>query len=124
MKVILHKPEDLELRDFDLPGFDVESHDPQAHFSAMEMFATSMALCTYSVLAAYAEQIETSPEELRIGMRWSYVPEPFRIGNIDMDIHWPGLPESRIKAAQRAASHCTLHHTLEHPPTVVTTVTA
>ncbi len=38
-------------------------------------------------------------------------------------IHWPELPASRRAAAERAAGHCTLHHTLEHPPRVTTTVT-
>lgn len=122
MKVLLHSSEDLELTEFAEPGFEIEPLDPHANYSALQMFATSLALCTYSVLAGYAEQIDTGAQDISVRVRWSYAEEPFRIGYIDMDVRWPGLPESRVKAAKRAAAQCTLHNTLEHPPEVDTEV--
>ena len=120
MNVVLNTSEDLELTDFAQPDIRLVQKNPEAEYSAMQMFATSLGLCTYSVLYGYAENIDADPDDMSIRIRWDYVDNPFRIGHIDMDIRWPGLPESRLKAAQRAASHCTLHHTLEHPPKVVT----
>lgn len=120
MNVIMHQSEDIELTEFDEPGLHIEQHDPEAHFSAMQMFATSMGICTYSVLAGYAEQIDAVTKQLSVRMRWSYAEHPYRIGQIDMDIQWPELPPSRLKAAQRAATKCTLHNTLEQPPQVAT----
>ncbi len=122
MKVILHAKEDLEFRDFASPGLDIEPADPQAHFSALQMFATSLALCTYSVLAAYGEHIAVDAAGLRMRLRWSYAEDPYRIGDIAMDIHWPNVPKSRVKAAERAAAQCTLHNTLLHPPAVHTRI--
>lgn len=122
MRAILHSENDLEFRDFEDPDLQVDAQDPEAHFSALQMFATAMAVCTYSVLAAYAEQIEASTEGLAMHLSWDYAESPFRIGALDMAITWPQLPESRLKAAQRAAAQCTLHNTLEHPPPVKTEV--
>ena len=124
MKVVMHRSEDIELIEFDEPGLNIEQHDPEAHYSAMQMFATAMGLCTYSVLAGYAEQSNTPTEKLRVRMRWSYAEHPYRIGQIDMNIHWPELPPAKREAAQRAATKCTIHNTLEHPPEVATRVSS
>jgi uncharacterized OsmC-like protein len=120
MKVIMHHSEDLELARFDESGLNIEAHDPDAHFSALQMFATSMGLCTFSVLAGYAEQSDTPTENLSVRMRWRYAEHPYRIGNIDMEIHWPELPSAKREAAERAAAKCTLHNTLQHPPEIAT----
>jgi uncharacterized OsmC-like protein len=122
MKIIMHTEEHLEFKEFDQPGFDIEAHDPEAHYSALQMFATSLALCTFSVLVSYGETIDASTDNVSVRVRWSYVEHPFRIGHIDMDIRWPGVPPSRLRAARVAASHCTIHHTLEKPPEMVTEV--
>ena len=122
MKIHLHDGEDITFSDFDDPGFDIITDDPETHYSALQMFATSLALCTYSVLISYAEQIDTATHRLSIRVRWDYVEHPYRIGHIDMQLHWPELPESRLKAAERAASLCTLHNTLHNPPEIKTTV--
>lgn len=123
MNVIMHHSEDLELKQFDEPGLNIEQLDPEAHYSAMQMFATAMGLCTYSVLAGYAEQLDTPTEQMSLRMRWDYVEDPYRIGQFDMEIQWPELPSSKQNAAQRVASKCTLHNTLEHPPHLTTQVT-
>lgn len=124
MRIVLHAGEDLEFRQLDVPGLDIEPERPELRYSAMQMFATALALCTYSILASYGETIDTSVEGMSIRIRWSYTEKPFRIGHIDMDVQWPALPSSRVQAARLAASHCTLHHTLEHPPAIVTEVNA
>lgn len=120
MQVVVHAPEDLTLRDFDEPGFDLVYEDPTVEYSAMEMFATSMALCTYSMLVSYGEQIDAPMDNIGVRVRWDYVEDPFRIGAIDLAIDWPNLPPSRLEAAERAAAHCTIHNTLHHPPKVET----
>ncbi|MGI5861355.1 MAG: OsmC family protein [Myxococcales bacterium] len=123
MRILLNGEADLTVFELDSPGFEVEvAPGVHAHYSAMQRFAHSLALCTASVLVAYAEQIDAPTDSLAIRVRWEYVEPPFRIGRIDMQVYWPQLPESRLAAAQRAARHCTLHHTLERPPVVLTDV--
>ena len=125
MRILLHSEFDLTVSDFHSPDFDVgvDGH-AHVHFSALQMFATSLALCTASVLIGYGEQIEAETHGLSVRVRWELDEKPRRIRHIDMDIAWPGLPESRVAAAQRAAAHCTIHNTLHHPTHIDTRVTA
>lgn len=120
MRIRLHGEDDLTVEALLEPGFEVES-DPgiHAHFSAMEMFAASFALCSANVLMAYAEQTGDDPDDLSLRIRWSYLPNPLRIGAIELSVHWPSLPPGKRLAAERAAKQCTIHHTLEDPPNVV-----
>ncbi|MFA7097353.1 MAG: OsmC family protein [Gammaproteobacteria bacterium] len=122
MRIVLHAGEDLEFSQFEAPDLTLEPEHPRLRYGPMQMFATSLALCTYSVLAVYAETIDTPVEDLSMRVRWSYAQQPNRIDRIDMDIQWPALPPARLQAARLAASHCTLHHTLENPPAIATRV--
>jgi uncharacterized OsmC-like protein len=122
MKIIMHDEENLEFRQFNNPGLDIEPLAPDLQYSALQMFATSLAICTYSILTDYGEQANASTDNLSMSVKWAYSKDPMRVKNIDMDIHWPELPSSRLKAAQRVASFCTLHQTLETPPKIVTNV--
>ena len=49
MRIIMNSDEDLDITDFTQPGINIESNAPDSHYSALQMFATSLALCTYSV---------------------------------------------------------------------------
>lgn len=101
-------------------GLDIESVDPAVQFSPLHMLAGSLATCTLSVLAAWAQSARLPLDDLEIELAWEYVPDPYRVGNYEMMIRWPSLPEARRTAALRAARHCTVEHTLTHPPTIET----
>ena len=122
MRVIMNSDEDMDISDFNSPGINIETKNTDAHYSALQMFATSLALCTYSVLASYAEQINVSSDKIAVHLQWSYEKDPFRITYIEMDIDWAELPSTRLEAARHAAMMCTLHNTLAHPPEFVTRV--
>lgn len=122
MRITMNNEQDLIISEFTSPGINISSADTNTQYSALQMFATSMAICTYSVLTSYAEQLDISSDNISIHMHWSYVAAPFRIKHIDVDVKWPELPASRQEAAGRAAAHCTIHNTLAHPPKVVTRV--
>lgn len=114
MKIQLRSETEIALSHFHRDGFDVGPIDPQLQFGSMQLFMTSIGMCTFSVLASYGERLNTSAEEITIVMKWAYAERPYRIADIDMRIHWPQLPESRLDAATRAAHQCTLHNTLRH----------
>jgi uncharacterized OsmC-like protein len=125
MRVVLHAMEDLEVSGFAVPGLMVDPRGEGTHFSALEMFATALGLCTYSALASYGEQIAVDGSDISIRLRWRYSQStPLRIESIDMALRWPGLPASRRAAAERAAAQCTLHNTLAQPPAVTTVMEA
>jgi uncharacterized OsmC-like protein len=123
MRVFLHSETELTLSELHQPGVQLE-HAPDRHvpFSALQMFATSLGLCTGSVMLAYSRQLQVGVDGLQVHLRWKVVPDPLRVDDIEMDIRWPELPESRLKAAERAAKQCTIHNTLSHPPQLRTTV--
>lgn len=122
MQIQLHAETDIELSRLHEPDFDVSSDDPEQHFSATAMFATSLAMCTFAVLAAYGERAGAGVENLTMRLRWRYGEKPHRIEHVSMDVRWPELPESRLDAAMRAAATCTLHRTLEHSVEVDTMI--
>jgi len=123
MRVHLDSESDLTLSALPEAGFDVDVEPGvHAHYSALQMFATSFALCTASVLTEYADIVGAQSDDLSIRVRWSYADDPFRIDRIEMEVLWPSVPESRLKAAQRVATQCTLHHTFAQPPEVLTEV--
>ena len=121
MRIRLNGENDLTLSEFDSGEFEIVGAEG-LHFSALEMFASGFGLCTASVLMSYGEQIGVSTDQLAVRIRWRYAEDPHRIAAFDMDIHWPELPASRLKAAERAAALCTVHATFRHPPELSTRV--
>lgn len=103
-------------------GLAVESGDEHVHFSPLHMLAASLATCTLAVLVAWAEHAKLDLDGLAVDVEWDYVEEPYRVGEYRMEIRWPGLAEERRAAALRVARHCTVEHTLAHPPSIVTTI--
>lgn len=123
MKIQMHDESDLTLSKFDEPDFEVDVDEGvHAHYSALQMFATSLGLCTASVVETYGERFDTSADDLSIRLAWSYAEEPYRVDDIEMTIDWPSLPESRQEAVRRAAEKCTIHNTLHDPPEVDTRI--
>ena len=93
------------------------------NFGALQMLATSLALCTASVIQAYAERAHLDVYGFAVELRWEYAEKPYRVGRYEMTLHLPEhLPAARQRAIQRAAETCTVHHTLLHPPMIETTV--
>jgi uncharacterized OsmC-like protein len=123
MRIELRSDTSITLSAFHQPDFEIDAGSDEVHFSAIPMFATSLGLCTFSVIAEYARRFEADTSSIEVDVEWSYEEDPFRIGQISMDIRWPDLPEQRLQAVERAASHCTIHNTLEHPPQTETRVT-
>ena len=113
MKIKIRNATEMELSELHRQGFDILSDDQDTGFGSMQMFTASVALCTFSVLAAYGQRFDAGAEDIVIRLIWHYAERPYRIADIDMKIHWPSLPESRLDAATRAAHHCTLHNTLQ-----------
>ncbi len=95
-------------------GLEVSSADPEVQFSPLHMLAASLATCTVSVLAAWADAAGLGVEDLEIELSWAYVEDPYRVGHYDLVLHWPSLSKSRHCAATRVAAQCTVETTLRH----------
>ena len=100
-------------------GLSIEGDD----FGPLPMLATSLALCTASVIYAYAETAQLAVDGFAIEVRWDYADDPYRVGHFDLTLHLPeSVPASRHRAILRAADTCTVHQTLTHSPTIDTVV--
>lgn len=99
-------------------GLEVEAREPGLAFSPLHMLAASLATCTLAVVAQWGMRADLEIEDLEIGTRWDYVEDPYRVGSFEVVLEWPSLPENRRNAALHVAGHCTVEHTLTHPPMI------
>lgn len=111
MHIELHNDTDLTITRLDESALTVNVGD--GHYGGLQMLIVSLASCTYSTLASYAQRVEAGTEKMCFRMKWKFAEKPKRISSIDMDILWPELAEDRLDAAQRAAHMCTVHNTLK-----------
>jgi uncharacterized OsmC-like protein len=92
-------------------------------FGSLQMLATSLALCTASVLHDYATTAQFHLHDLAIDVRWRYAEHPYRAADYRMTLLiGPDVPPSRHRAILRAAEQCTVHNTLTHGARVETTL--
>jgi uncharacterized OsmC-like protein len=91
--------------------FEIASEGPV--ISPYHLLAASLASCTALTVASWALQAaQISSDALTVIVSWEMVSErPQRVGNMDMELRWPGLPPERIEAAERAADLCPVHAT-------------
>jgi putative redox protein len=118
MRLLLESESSLVLDEGAKPGLAIEPAGPDVQFSPFHMLAASLASCTYSVLYGWAVQADLEFEDLRLRVSWRFAEGPLRVGDLELTIDWPSLPQPRRPAAARAAELCTIHATLMHPPTI------
>lgn len=123
MRILLEGENALTL----LPAGDtltIESEDGEQAYSPFHMIGSALASCTFSVLHSWADYAGLQAADIRLHVAWEFGEDPHRLTNIRMNIEWPSLPDARRLAAERAASLCTVHAILTHPPKVETVVNA
>lgn len=100
----------------------VEADSAEMTYSPGHMLASSLAVCTYSILQSWATNADIPAADLAVEVGFEYVEKPHRIGKMEVALDWPSLPVDRRDAARRAAGLCPIHRTLHAPPEVVTVV--
>ena len=107
------------------PGpLTIEAPTAGTEYSPFHMLGSSLASCTFTVLASWAGHANIPFDDLVIDVRWTFAEKPHRVDAMALEFRWPSLPANRLAAAQRAAQLCTIHATLSHPPSVAITGTA
>jgi uncharacterized OsmC-like protein len=101
------------------PGpLTIEAQSVEQTYSPFHMLASSLAMCTFSVLYSWATHADLRADDLTIDVGWTFAEDPQRVAEISLTFDWPSLPERRLAAARRVAEMCTVHATLKHPPRV------
>jgi uncharacterized OsmC-like protein len=117
MKITLLSEDSIRLEG--TPGaMTIEAESADQMFSPFHMLGASLATCTFSVLASWASNFDIEPDDLVIDVSWAFADKPHRVGDMKLRFAWPSLPADRIDRAKRAATLCTVHATLHHPPTI------
>ena len=122
MNIHLVNQTELKLSRFNEDGFNISMNDESMRYSAIAMFVTSLARCTYAVLEHYATRMDITTENIVTNMTWDFIENPTRINQIGMAIYWPELPEKRIASVQRASHKCTISNTINDCVIIKTTV--
>lgn len=100
----------------------IEAASAEQLYSPFHMLASGLAFCVHSALVSWAGQAKLAATALSVEVGWTFADDPHRVGSYLLRLIWPGLPEARVKAAGRAASLCTVHATLAHPPQIAVEV--
>ena len=105
------------------PGaLTIEAPSADAIYSPFHMLASGLATCVFSVLHSWASHADLTADDLAIEVEWEFAEQPHRVGAYRLELEWPSLPEGRRKAAERAATLCPIHKTLETSTEVHTEV--
>jgi uncharacterized OsmC-like protein len=102
-----------------IPGpMTIEAMSGEQSYSPFHMVAGGLAYCTFSVLYAWAEHAKIQGDDIVMDVSWTFADDPHRVGSYDVRFTWPSLDPTRLEAAKRVAEMCTVHATLQHPPTI------
>ncbi len=113
MKIDVLGQTELRLSHFDDDGLDIELANEELRYSAIAMFVSSIARCTFAVLDHYAMRMEISTENIVIHLTWSFIENPTCLKQIEMKIYWPEVPDSRLSSVERASHKCILSTTVK-----------
>ena len=117
MKITLLTEESIRLEGLG-GSLTIEAESLEQTYSPFHMLASSLAVCTHSVLMSWATNAKIEAEDLTIDVSWSFAEKPHRVGDMKLTFDWPGLPPQRLETARRVAALCTVHATLQHSPTI------
>ena len=121
MKITLLSDSSIRLEP--IPGpMTIEAESADQLYSPFHMLASSLAFCTYSVLASWASNAKLDSTDIVVEVAWKFADDPHRVGEMDMNVSWPSLPAARQAAANRVITLCAVHATLSHSPTINTNV--
>jgi putative redox protein len=89
-----------------------------------ELFVASLAACVAHYARRYLARHDLSTQGLEVTASFEMANSPARVGQVIIHITLPDdFPEERRQALLAVASHCTVHNTLNNPPTVEVTLT-
>ncbi len=92
-------------------GFEITSKD--VSISPYHLLAGSLASCIALLVVPWAERSGIALEPATISISWEHAEDgDNRVKHMDVDLRWPGLPESRKVVVERLAEACPIHATL------------
>ncbi len=92
-------------------GFEIASED--IAISPYHLLAGSLASCIVLLIQPWADRVGIDTAPVIIAVSWEHVGAgDNQVKRLDVDLSWPGLPDSRNQVVQRLAEACPIHATL------------
>ncbi len=85
-----------------------------------ELFIASLGTCIGVYAVRFCSRHNLPTAGLKVSMDWTVVKDPWRIGAIKAEIHYPHeIPEAEKKGLLRMAEACFVHESIIHKPEIV-----
>ena len=85
-----------------------------------ELFVVSLGFCIGVYAVRFCKRHNLPTEGMKVFLDWTVVKDPWRIGSIKAELHYPhDIPESEKKGLLRMAEACFVHQSMVHPPEIV-----
>jgi putative redox protein len=85
-----------------------------------ELFVASLGTCIGVYAARFCKRHNLPTEGLKVGLDWTVLKDPWRIGSVKAEIHYPHqIAETERKGLLRMAEACFVHESIVHPPEIV-----
>lgn len=108
----------LEMRE---KGFEITSED--VSISPYHLLAGSLASCIVLLIQPWAERSGLDLGRVTIAVGWEHAGAGGnQVKCMDVDLWWPGLPDSRKQVVQRLAEACPIQATLVSGTTITSSV--
>jgi putative redox protein len=88
-----------------------------------ELFVASLASCVAHYARRYLARHQLPTDGLTVTADYQFGTGPARVSAVQITVTVsPDVPADRREALLAVASHCTVHNSLTHPPTVLVTL--
>lgn len=85
-----------------------------------EIFVASLGNCIGVYAVRFCQRHNLPTEGMKVFLDWTVVKDPWRIGFIKAELHYPHeIPETEKKGLLRMAEACFVHETILHKPEIV-----
>jgi len=84
-----------------------------------ELFIASLGNCIGVYAVRFCSRHNLPTAGLKVSLDWTVVKDPWRIGAIKAEIHYPhDIPETEKKGLLRMAEACFVHESIIHKPEI------
>ena len=84
-----------------------------------ELFIASLGTCIGVFATRFCKRHNLPTDGLRVSLDWTIVKDPWRVGSIKVELHYPHeISETDKKGLLRMAEACFVHESIVHPPQI------
>jgi len=107
-------------------GHEVAADQPEKEggtnkaMTPSELFVASLGTCIGVYAVRFCKRHNLPTEGMKVSLDWTVVKDPWRIGSIKAELHYPhDIPDAEKKGLLRMAEACFVHETIVHKPEIV-----